>query len=199
MPETLIQGTELAAHVAMGIGLAACAGLRAFLPLLVVGLAGRLELVPLSESFDWLAEWPALIVFSVAVVTELVGDKFPLVDHALDALQIVIKPTAGAFVMATVVSDWSPLYLTVVWVALGGGLAGLVHLGKAKLRLLSTGVTAGLGNPVLSLGEDAGALVGSVGAVTLPFIVAGMIVLVLVVAIGLAARGRKLGKLGVKT
>ena len=31
------------------------------LPLFVVGLAGRFELVPLSESFEWLASWPALV------------------------------------------------------------------------------------------------------------------------------------------
>ncbi len=75
------------AQIAMGLSLAACAGLRAFLPLFVVGAAGRLEWIPLTDSFAWMTSWPALLVFGFAVLTELLGDKFPLVDHFLDALQ----------------------------------------------------------------------------------------------------------------
>ena len=68
--------TVVAAQVAMGVGLAACAGLRAFLPLFVVGVAGRLDVLPLSEPFAWLASAPALTVFGAAVLTELLADKF---------------------------------------------------------------------------------------------------------------------------
>ena len=71
-------------QVAMGVSLAACAGLRAFLPLLVVGAFGRLGFVPLTGAFEWLSSWPALAVFGVAVVVELAADKFPVVDHLLD-------------------------------------------------------------------------------------------------------------------
>ena len=46
-------------QIAMGIGLAACAGLRAFLPLFLLGLAGRFDWVSLSPTFDWLASTPA--------------------------------------------------------------------------------------------------------------------------------------------
>lgn len=166
-------------HVTMGIGLAACAGLRAFLPLFVVGLAGRLDLVPLSESFDWLRSWPAIVVFGAAVLAEVLGDKFPVVDHFLDSAQTFVKPIAGALVMATVVEDWTPLYATVFWIVMGGSVAGLVHVTKAKLRLLSTATTAGLGNPVLSTSEDVGALAGTVGSIAVPP------VMVVILAVGL--------------
>jgi multisubunit Na+/H+ antiporter MnhC subunit len=161
-------GGTLLVHVMMGAALAACAGLRAFLPLLVVGVAGRLAMVPLSESFTWLESWPAIIVFGVAVMAEALGDKFPIVDHFLDSIQTFVKPIAGALVMATVVEDWAPLYATVFLVVVGGSTAGAVHVTKAKLRLVSSVTTGGLGNPLLSATEDVGALAGTVGAVVVP-------------------------------
>jgi hypothetical protein len=162
------EGSLMFAHILMGIGLAAVSGLRAFLPLFVVGAAGRMDWVPLSESFNWLESTPSLIVFGAAVLIELTADKFPLVDHALDAVQSLIKPLAGAFVMATVVADWAPLYVTVLSIIVGGSAAGVVHLTKAKVRLLSTATTAGLGNPLLSASEDSVALAGSVGSILAP-------------------------------
>jgi uncharacterized membrane protein len=162
----------------MGIGLASCAGLRAFLPLFVVGLAGRLDLVTLSESFSWLESWAAIVVFGVAVVIEVLADKFPVVDNLLDSVQTFVKPIAGSLVMATVVEDWTPLYATVFWIVMGGSSAGLVHITKAKLRLVSTATTAGVGNPVLSTSEDVGALAGTVGSIAVPP------VMVIVLAVG---------------
>lgn len=161
-------GGSILVHVTMGISLAACAGLRAFLPLFAVGLAGRLDWVTLSESFTWLESWPALVVFGAAVVAEILGDKFPVVDHFLDSFQTFVKPVAGALVMATVVEDWTPLYATVFWIVVGGSTAGVVHVTKAKLRLVSSATTAGLGNPVLSASEDVGALAGTVGSIAVP-------------------------------
>ena len=165
------QGGIVLIHVSMGIGLAACAGLRAFLPLFVVALAGRLELATLSDSFAWLASWPAVIVFGAAVVVEVLSDKFPIVDNLLDSVQVFVKPIAGALVAATVVEDWAPLYVTVVAIIGGGLAAGLVHVAKAKVRLLSSATTAGLGNPVLSVSEDVGALAGSVVSLVVPQLV----------------------------
>ena len=62
----------------MGTGLAASAGLRAFLPLLVVGTAARFDVVALGEKFTWMSSDAALIVFSVAVVLEVLGE-----DHVI--------------------------------------------------------------------------------------------------------------------
>lgn len=170
-------GSTLLVHVSMGIGLAACAGLRAFLPLFVVGLAGRLDLVPLSGSFEWLASWPALVVFGAALVVEVLADKFPVVDHLLDSVQTFVKPIAGALAMATVVEDWAPLYVTVFAVVVGGSAAELVHVTKAKLRLASSAATAGLGNPALSAAEDVGALAGTVGSITVAPVIVALLVL----------------------
>ena len=189
---TWAQGAELALHVATGIGLASCAGLRAFLPLLAVGLAGRFDFVTLSAAYAWLESWPALAVFGAAVVAELVGDKIPLVDNVLDTLQTFVKPCAGALLMASVVADWSPLYLTVVWIIMGGAMAGAVHVTKAKLRLVSTATTAGFGNPALSLTEDVGALAGTAVSIVAPVLVVVLVVVSLTLTWILLRRRRAL-------
>lgn len=52
-----------------------------------------------------------------------------------------------------------------------------MHLGKAKIRLVSTLGTAGLASPVLSLAEDFLALVGSVLAILFALVALGLIVI----------------------
>jgi hypothetical protein len=161
----------IVAQVAAGIGLAACAGLRAFLPLLVVGACGRAGWLGLSGPFEWLATWPALVVFGVAVVVEILADKIPVVDHLLDVVQGVVKPAAGAALVVAVVTDLTPLQATVLGILGGGGTAAVVHVAKAKVRLLSSALTSGLGNPILSLMEDVVTGLGSVVAILAPLLV----------------------------
>ena len=187
MEWTWTETGTLALQLAMGISLAACAGLRAFLPLLIVGAAGRMDVIPLSGSFEWLESTPALSVFGVAVVMELLGDKFPGVDHFLDIVQTGAKPVVGTILVASVVTELSPLQATVLGILLGGSAAGAVHLVKAQARLLSTATTAGFANPVVSTGEDIGAGLGAVAAIFIP--VAALILFVIaIVATVLAMR-----------
>jgi len=180
MEPTVSQAAAILWQVAMGIGLASCAGLRAFLPMLVVGTAGRLDLIPLTRSFEWLESTPALIVFGIAVVAELLADKFPVIDNFLDAAQVFVKPIAGTILMASVLTELSPLQATVLGLIGGGTTAGVVHVAKAKLRLASSVTTAGTANPLISLVEDAGALVGSIASLVVPLLV---VVLLLVFAV----------------
>jgi len=93
---------------------------------------------------------------------------------------------AGTLVMASVISDLTPLQATVLSIVLGGTLSAGVHLIKAKARLLSTVTTVGIANPVLSTAEDAGAAVASIGALFLPllvffFIAGGIVAAVLLI------------------
>ena len=169
---------ELAWQLMMGVGLAASAGLRAFLPLLVVGLAGRVEVIALSARFEWLASTTALTVLALAVVVEVLGDKFPIVDHLLDAVGAWARPIAGAIAAASPLTALDPLTGLVVGLVLGGSIAGGVQAAKAGARLVSSGTTAGVANPVLSLAEDAVSLSGSVLSIFIP-------VLTFTVAMGL--------------
>lgn len=191
MDLTFSEGAALLVQVAMGISLAACAGLRAFLPLFVTGVAGRLDYIPLTSYFDWLESWPALIIFGVAVVSEILADKLPVVDNFLDALQAFVKPIAGTILAASVLTELTPLQATILGLITGGTVAGGVHLMKAKTRLVSSATTAGVGNPFLSFIEDIGAFIGSLGAVLLPLLFIALVTLAFVVAWLVLRRGSR--------
>ena len=164
------ESAALITQIAMGISLAACAGLRAFLPMFVVGIAGRLDYIPLTSFFEWLESWPALTVFGVAVLAELLADKFPVIDNALDVVQSFVKPIAGMILAASVLTELTPLQASVFGIVAGGSAAGTVHLAKAKTRLVSSVATVGTGNPLLSFVEDVLAFVGSLAAMLAPLI-----------------------------
>jgi uncharacterized membrane protein len=87
--------------LALAIALAASAGLRAWLPLLLAGGLARLGLLHLGPSFHFLASDKALLIFGVATLVEVVGDKVPAVDHALDAIGTPLRPAAGALLAAS--------------------------------------------------------------------------------------------------
>jgi uncharacterized membrane protein len=140
--------------LAAGLVLAAVAGLRAFLPLAVLGLAGRMGWIGLGPDFTWLASTPALLAFWSASVAELLGDKVPVVDHALDAAGTALRPAAGALALTAVTTHAGPLWATVLAIVVGGSAAGMVHLGKASARLGSSALSFGIANPLLSVVED---------------------------------------------
>ncbi|MFI5167556.1 MAG: DUF4126 domain-containing protein [Thermoanaerobaculales bacterium] len=171
--------SAIALPLAAGLVLAAVAGLRAFLPLAVLGLAGRLGWIELGPSFSWLSSAPALLTFWSACLAELLGDKIPVVDHALDAVGTVLRPLAGAVALAAVTTQVGPLWRTVLAIMAGGGAAGLVHLGKAKTRLGSSLLSFGVVNPLLSLGEDILSFGLAILAVLVPIL--ALILLVLIV------------------
>lgn len=190
---------QIAAQVAMGLTLAAMAGLRAFLPPLVLGLAARAGLVSLSPEFAWLAEAPALIALGSAVIFEFLGDKVPFVDHLLDVAGTLLRPAAGALVagiplVAAVHTLDSNPEKTLVWAAgitgivAGGIVSGTVHMFKAAVRLGSTPATVGAANPLLSLTEDVIGLFGTVLAVLVPLLAFATLVLVVAGAVFLMRR-----------
>lgn len=152
------------ASVCLGIALAASAGLRAFLPLLVTALGARFDWLPggLSQSLSWLAETPALVALSIAVVVEVAADKVPALDHLLDTIQLPVRTAAGMLAFVAVVAPSSPGWVTALLSIVAGGAALSVHATKSFVRLGSTTATAGVANPVLSLFEDALCLVMSV-------------------------------------
>ena len=79
--------------------------------------------------------------------------------------------------MTCVLTELTPLQAAVLGLIAGSPAAGAVHVTKAKLRLASTATTAGVGNPFLSLLEDAGALLGSVSALVVPVVMILLLIL----------------------
>jgi uncharacterized membrane protein len=160
----------LVSYAAAGIALAATAGMRAFLPLLVIGIAARLGRYEISEGYRWLGSDAALIVFGIAVVAETLADKLPLVDHALDTVQTVIKPAVGTMAAAAMFVQLPPFEATVVGLLVGGTVATTVHLVKSKVRLASSLTTGTLLNPILSFVEDVVATVVAAVAILAPLL-----------------------------
>ena len=72
---------------------------------------------------------------------------------------------------------------SVVLFALGASVAGSLHATRATIRPASTTLTAGAGNPLLSLGEDIASAVLSVVAVFAPLLGVLVLIVVAVVAV----------------
>lgn len=154
-----------------GLALAATCGLRAFLPLFAVGSLGALEHIELAESYQRTQRPTALIALGCAVLLEVAGDKFSVVDHLLDSAALVVKPVAAMVASASVMTDLDPMVTAFVGLLVGGTLAEGVHVVKAKVRLMSLALTTTLANPIVSFIEDPAALVGTAKAVLVPILV----------------------------
>jgi hypothetical protein len=179
----VLDAATAAGSLLAALGLSGAAGLNAWIPLLAIGLLGRAGQLELAEGYDVLESTTALAVIGVLFVLDFVGDKVPAIDSLLHTAGSVVHPLAGAIVFA------SPTELptdvpSLVLFALGAGVAGSLHATRATIRPASTTLTAGAGNPVLSLAEDIGSALLSVVAVFAPILGAlGLVVLVLVAAL----------------
>ncbi|MGD8895421.1 MAG: DUF4126 domain-containing protein [Acidobacteriota bacterium] len=181
--------TEFLPALALAIALAASAGLRAWLPLLLAGAFARLGLLDLGPTFGFLASNKALVLFGAATVIELAGDKVPAVDHALDVIGTPLRPAAGALLAASVLGTVSdPLTAIALGTAVGVPSALVPHAAKSALRTVSTALTGGLANPVLSFLEDAVSLVTFVLAILMPVLVVVLLALTFYIALRLLRR-----------
>lgn len=163
-----------------GTGLAAAAGLNAYIPLLVMGLAGRLEWIQLPGGWVWLQNEWVLGIIGVLLVVELVADKVPAVDSINDWIQTVVRPASGGIVFAggvgtetVAVDNPDAFFSTGAWVpvVVGIALALLVHLGKMAVRPVANLVTGGVAAPVLSTAEDGVSLAMVFFALVAPILV----------------------------
>ncbi len=198
-----VEQSDAAAQIAIGFILAACAGLRAFLPPLAIGLAARAGLLELSERFEWMGSNPALIVLSVAVLLELVGDKVPFVDNILDVSGTVLRPAAGALAALAPLfgavhaleqggadSRALPWLLGIAGAGTGAGLSAGVHLLKSQVRLVSSAATAGVANPFLSIVEDIVSLLGVALAILVPLLALVLAILIVALTASVVRRRR---------
>jgi hypothetical protein len=170
----------------LGLGLAASCGLNTFLPLLCLSGAAHWNLfgVSLGPSFSWLGSGTALTVLSIAVVAEVIADKIPTIDHALDVVATLVRPAAGALAAASAVGavQGDATTAAVVGLIVGAPPALGVHAAKASTRAASSATTLGVANPVLSLGEDVLALGLSLLALAIPLAVPFALAAVAIVA-----------------
>ena len=173
-----------------GSGLAASAGLNAYIPLLTMGLLARFtDAIDLPGGWQWLSNGWVLLILAVLLAVEVVADKVPVVDHMNDVVQTVVRPTAGGLAFGAgsssqtvTVSDPGAFFGSHQWVPVAAGvlIALCVHGLKAASRPVVNASTAGVGAPVASTAEDITSVVLSVLAILLPVLVLlGLVLLVL--------------------
>lgn len=166
--------------IGAGVALSAACGLRAFLPLLVLGLASRNGLVGLSPNVAWLTSDAALIALGVATVLELAADKIPVLDHGLDAIGLVLRPAAAWLATYALLIHWPTPWGQIVALALAL-IALAIQGAKAKVRLGSTALTLGTANPLVSIVEDVIALGMAAAALVVPLLALAAAVLLAIV------------------
>ncbi|MEU8232053.1 DUF4126 domain-containing protein [Actinoplanes sp. NPDC048967] len=173
-----------------GSGLAASAGLNAYIPLLTMGLLARYtDAINLPSGWQWLSNGWVVAILALLLAVEVVADKIPVVDHVNDIVQTVVRPTAGGLAFGAgsssetvTVSDPGAFFGSHQWVPVAAGvvIALCVHGVKAASRPVVNATTAGVGAPVASTAEDFGSVVLSLLAILLPVLVLlGLALLVL--------------------
>jgi hypothetical protein len=184
-----------------GTGLAASAGLNAYIPLMIMGLMARFtDAIDLPQNWQWLSNGWVLTILTVLLAIEVVADKVPIVDHVNDVVQTVVRPTAGGIVFGAgsssqtaTVTDPGTFFGSHQWVPIAAGvvIALCVHGVKAAARPVVNATTAGFGAPVASTAEDVSSIVMSLLAILLPILVLLGLVLLVSSAIWVVRRRRQ--------
>lgn len=177
---------------ALAYALTTTAGIRGLLALAAVSLAAHFGFLHPPQGFAWLGSWQVSGVLTGVAALDFVADKVPLLDHALHALHVVVKPAAAAIIVGGVVHPHSDAQLLALMVA-GALLALGVHAASATVRGASTVTTGGIGNPFVSLFEDAVSAVLIVAAFLAPYLAAAgaLFITLSIVIIVLRVRGHR--------
>jgi uncharacterized membrane protein len=165
------------AHLfAIGVLLAWLAGIRVYLTVFGVGLAGYFGWLDLPQALH-VTQSPWVIGVSGALaLVEFFADKIPGVDSGWDLLHTLLRVPAGAFLAASAMSPDG--HLGAGMLATGAGVALTSHLLKSGSRALLNTSPEPVSNWTASVGEDAAVVGGLALAFAHPWLA-----LVLVVAI----------------
>ena len=157
------------AHVfVIGILLAWLAGIRVYLTVFGVGLAGVLGWVELPPALQATQSWWVLGTSAALATTEFFADKIPGVDSIWDLLQTLARVPAGAFLAAATLSPDGQLSSGAL--AAGAGIALASHGLKSGTRALLNTSPEPASNWVASTAEDGVVIAGLALAIAHPWI-----------------------------
>lgn len=170
------------AHIfALGLALACLAGVRAYLTVFGVGIAGLMGWVELPTALAATTSPWVLGTAGALAVVEFAADKIPGVDSGWDLLQTLARIPAGAFLAAATLSDDGQLAGGAL--ALGATAALGTHLLKSGTRAVINASPEPVSNWAASAGEDVAAL----GALGLVFAYPWAALALLLAVLGIAA------------
>ena len=181
--------------IGIGIGLASVAGVRAFLPLALVGIFARLGLFELPSPFGFMDGWAAIGAFLVLALLETGLDKAPSLSRTLNLVQTPLRILAGAVLFALALQEGLDAG-AVPELVVGGLIAGVVAVLKYVLRPPSDVSSAGVSSSFLSTFEDLVALAGGIIAVLVPLLPLALVAFLLYFFFRVRRRrGKKFGGL----
>lgn len=185
---------SLAALTATGGGLSSLSGLRAFLPLALVGLISRYGLFGAFDLDDTpfailQNPWVIAILLALAIF-EIVADKVPVVDSLQDVVAGPLRILAGAIIFGAALAQQNTPVLVAGMVG-GGALAGVTHAAKGIVRPGATAVSGGTANPFISFFEDIFTFFGTFLVIILPVLGLLLVLFVLFVIYRVRRRRRR--------
>ncbi|MDP6885371.1 MAG: DUF4126 domain-containing protein [Candidatus Thalassarchaeaceae archaeon] len=176
--------------LSMGLGLAAASGFRVFLPPFLLSIAVRADAVDVNlmdTPFEYFDSNVAVILLGVATVAEFAAYYVPWVDNLLDSIASPAAVVAGSGMTAIVLEgNTDPVIQWSLAIIAGGGVTAIVQGATVVTRGISTTLTAGFANPIVSTGENLASVILALIAMVLP-ILAAVIVAVLIGVIVLKA------------
>ncbi|MFT3763245.1 MAG: DUF4126 domain-containing protein [Pseudoxanthomonas sp.] len=137
----------------IGILLAWMAGIRVYLTVFGIGLAGALGWLDLPPALEVTKSWWVLGTSGALALAEFFADKIPGVDSGWGLLQTLARVPAGAFLAAATLSPDGQLSTGAL--AAGAGVALTSHLLKSGSRALLNTSPEPVSNLTASVAEDA--------------------------------------------
>ncbi|MFN2646131.1 MAG: DUF4126 domain-containing protein [Burkholderiales bacterium] len=172
-------------EIAIALALAWGAGLRAYLVIFAIGLAGALGWVELPGHL-YVLQHPLVIGASgFMALVEFGADKLPWLDSIWDAVHSFIRIPAGAALAALAFGDSGNAVMIAAGI-LGGSLAATMHAAKAGARAAINLSPEPFSNWAASLSEDALVPIGLWLAVAHPVVFLALLAACLIAVVLLA-------------
>ena len=170
--------------LALAAALGWASGVRLYLAVFLVGLAGYFGLMDLPHGLQVLQHPGVLAASGFMCFVEFFADKIPLVDSVWDMVHTVIRIPAGAALAAGALGADSQ---AMGWIAalLGGSLAATSHAAKLTTRAAVNTSPEPFSNIAVSLFEDGFVVFMLWLSATHPLLFAVALVLTLAVAVAL--------------
>jgi hypothetical protein len=141
-------------ELAIALALAWGAGLRAYLVIFAVGLAGAMGWVELPGHLSVLQHPVVIFASGFMTLIEFGADKVPWLDSVWDAIHSFVRIPAGAALAALAFGDSTSAVMVAAGI-LGGSLAAAMHVTKAGTRATLNLSPEPFSNWAASLSEDA--------------------------------------------
>jgi len=141
-------------ELAVALALAWGAGMRAYVVIFAVGLAGALGWVELPAHLSVLQHPLVLGASGFMTLVEFFADKLPWLDSLWDSVHTFIRIPAGAALVAAMFGD-SGTAVTVAAALLGGTVAAGTHFAKSGTRAAINTSPEPFSNWTASFSEDA--------------------------------------------